>query len=97
MPPIAKRSPSPEKTITFNSGFANLSPIANGIALPCVVWNTSKFKYPEDLPVHPIPDTTANFSFGIPEAAIACTKQDNTLPSPHPLHHTCGNLSALIK
>ena len=31
-PPIAKRSPSPEKTTTLSSGFASFMPVANGIA-----------------------------------------------------------------
>ena len=42
-PPIAKRSPSPEKTTTLSSGFASFMPVAKGIARPWVVWKESRF------------------------------------------------------
>ena len=37
-PPIANRSPSPAKTVTWRDGLASLMPVANGIARPWVVW-----------------------------------------------------------
>ena len=41
LPPMANRSPSPEKTITFSSGLAILMPLAKGMARPWVVWKES--------------------------------------------------------
>ena len=44
LPPMAVRSPSPENTVTVSSGFASFSPVANGKARPCVVWNESSLR-----------------------------------------------------
>ena len=63
-PPIAPRSPSPVNTTTLRSGLESLSPVANAIALPWVVWSASELMYSGILEEHPMPPTKAVLSRG---------------------------------
>src|SRR3974390_629303 len=90
LPPIADRSPSPEYTTTFNLGFASFSPVANGIARPCVVWKESSFTYPATRPVHPMPETNASDCRSTFDSIKARANEFTVVPIPHPGHHMCG-------
>ena len=95
LPPIAKRSPSPLITATFNLGLAIFTPVANAIARPCVVWKASDFIYPEALPAQPIPETTTSLSMSKSKSFRAWAKEFSNIPSPHPSHQMWGILSVL--
>jgi hypothetical protein len=80
--------------MTVRSGSASFSPMAKGMALPCVVWNESNFRYPAMRPEQPIPETMATFSRGTSSFIRALAKQFTETPIPQPLHQMWGMRSS---
>ena len=82
LPPMAARSPSPVKTTTLRFGFAILTPVANAMARPWVVWSESVRMYPGARDEQPIPETKTVSSFFQPIWSIAASVQLMIVPFP---------------
>ena len=83
---MAEASPSPVMTMTSNSGFAILMPVAKAMALPWVVCMVLKSIYPAALEEQPIPETMTTFFLSRPRFSMACATSRMRIPFPQPGH-----------